>query len=168
MTDELTTVYLGLGSNVGDRQQHLSDALASLTPDVLVDEVAALYETVPVGPQDQQDFYNTVCRGSTALAPLALLAHVKRIERELGRTAGRRWGPRVIDIDLLLYGDEVVDEPELHIPHVELVNRAFALTPLAEIAAEVTHPVAQKTIATLLGRVDATGVRLLAGAGWEC
>lgn len=161
------TVYLGLGSNLGDRRQNLIAALDRLPPEVLVKAVSSLYETDPVGPQDQQDFYNAVCRASTSLEPRQLLAHVKQVERDVGRTEGPRWGPRVIDIDILLCGDVMVDEPALHVPHRELAERAFVLVPLAELAADVRHPAGGGTIAELLASVDASGVRLLADAGWE-
>ncbi len=161
-----TTVYLGLGSNLGDRRQNLIAALDKLAPLVRVEAVSSLYETDPVGPQDQQDYYNAVCRASTSLAPRELLAHVKQVERNVGRTEGPRWGPRVIDIDILLCGDVTVEEPELHIPHREMANRAFVLVPLAELAANIMHP-GGGTIAELLANVDASGVRLLADAGWE-
>ncbi len=161
------TVYLGLGSNLGERKKNLIAALEKLAPEVLVKAVSSLYETDPVGPQDQQDFYNAVCRGNTSLEPQELLAVVKRVERDVGRVQARRWGPRMIDIDILLYGDVTVDEPELHIPHREMASRAFVLVPLAELAADVRHPTEGKTVAELLANVDASGVRLLADAGWE-
>ena len=166
MTDEPTTVYLGLGSNVGDRRQNLTEALGRLDPDVHVEVVSSLYETDPVGPQDQQNFYNAVCSATTSLAPYELLAHVKQIEGDIGRTKGRRWGPREIDIDVLLYGDQVVDMPDLRIPHVEMANRAFVLVPLAELAADARHPDG-RTIAELRADVDVGGVRLIEKAGWE-
>ncbi len=162
-----TTVYLGLGSNLGERKKNLIAALDKLAPEVLVKAVSSLYETDPVGPQDQQDFYNVVCRASTSLEPRELLAVVKQVERDVGRIKGRRWGPRMIDIDILLYGDVTVDEPELRIPHVEMTKRAFVLMPLAELAADITHPVDGRTVAELLKNLDASGVRLLADAGWE-
>lgn len=162
-----TTVYLGLGSNLGDRTKNLIAALDRLPPQVLVKAVSSLYETDPVGPQDQQDFYNAVCRASTSLEPRELLAVVKQVERDVGRAEGPRWGPRVIDIDILLYGDKIVTEPDLRIPHQELVNRAFVLVPLAELAADVRHPSQGKTVAELLASVDPSGVRLLAEVGWE-
>ena len=161
------TVYLGLGSNLGDRQKNLSAALDRLPPEVLVKAVSSLYETDPVGPRDQQDFYNAVCRANTSLEPRQLLAHVKQVERDVGRTDGPRWGPRVIDIDILLYGGVTVDQPELQVPHREMANRAFVLVPLAELAPDVKHPIVRGTIAELLSSVDASGVRLLADAGWE-
>jgi len=166
-----TTIYLGLGSNLGDRKKNLIAALDRLVPDARVEArveaVSSLYETDPVGPQDQQDFYNAVCRATTGLEPRELLAHVKQVERDVGRVPAPRWGPRIIDIDILLYGDETVDQPDLRIPHAEMANRAFVLVPLAELAADVTHPNAGKTVGELLAGVDASGVRLLADVGWE-
>ena len=163
-----TTVYLAFGSNLGDRRQNLIAAMDGLAPQVRVEAVSSLYETDPVGPQDQQDYYNAVCRARTSLQPRELLAVVKQVERDVGRTEGPRWGPRVIDIDILLCGDLIVDEPELHVPHREMAKRAFVLVPLAELAADVTHPAeGVTTIRELLASVDASGVRLLADAGWE-
>ncbi len=166
MTAEVA-VYLGLGSNVGDRKQHLIGALERLAPQMQGEATSSLYETDPVGPQDQQDFYNAVCRGSTRLTPDELLAHVKQIERDIGRMERERWGPREIDIDILLYGDQVVESPELHIPHPEMNDRAFVLVPLAEVAADVHHPDGGRTIAELVADVDARGVRLIEDPGWE-
>lgn len=162
-----TTIYLGLGSNLGERTNNLIAALKALAPYVIVEAVSSLYETDPVGPQDQQDFHNAVCRANTSLAPPELLAAVKQIERDVGRVQARHWGPRMIDIDILLYGDKIVTEPDLRIPHQELVNRAFVLVPLAELAADVRHPSQGKTVAELLASVDPSGVRLLAEVGWE-
>ena len=167
MTAEVTTVYLGLGSNVGDRKRHLMRALERLAPQLQVEAISSLYETDPVGPQDQQDFYNAVCRVSTRLTPDELLAHVKQIERDIGRMERERWGPREIDIDILLYGDQVVESPELRIPHLEMNNRAFVLVPLAEVAADVHHPDGGRTIAELVADVDVGGVRLIEDPGWE-
>ncbi len=161
------TIYFGLGSNLGARKQNLLDAIERLTPDVRIDGVSSLYETDPVGPPGQQDYYNAVCRAATQLEPLDLLAHVKRIEREMGRTESERWGPRVIDIDILLYGERQVVEETLEIPHREMTTRGFVLVPLAELAADVVHPTTGRTIASLLADVDASGVRLIEERGWE-
>ena len=106
-------VYLGLGSNLGDRQRNLAVALRRLEPLVRVEAVSSLYETDPVGPRDQPPFLNAVCRGVTGLPPRGLLRHVQEVEHEIGRRLGPRWGPRPIDIDLLLYGDALVDETDL-------------------------------------------------------
>ena len=164
-----TVVYLGLGSNLGDRRGALSAALRGIEPAVRVDAVSSLYETAPVGPQDQPAYYNAACRGVTDLTPRALLDHVKAIERQLGRgpSPAGRWGPRDIDIDILLFGTEVVEEEGLTVPHPELANRAFVLAPLAEIAAHLLHPLLGKSIEELAAAVDQAGVRMEAGPGWQ-
>jgi 2-amino-4-hydroxy-6-hydroxymethyldihydropteridine diphosphokinase len=163
----LTTVYLGLGSNLGDRKRNLIDAIERLAPDVRVESVSSLYETDPVGPPGQQDYYNAVCRAATQLEPQELLARVKQIERDMGRTEGARWGPRDIDIDILLYGERQVMEEGLEIPHREMTKRGFVLVPLAELAADVMHPTTGRTIGDLVADVDAAGVRFLEERGWE-
>ena len=167
MSGSDTVIYLGLGANLGDRRGALSAALRGIEPAVRVDAVSSLYETAPVGPQGQPAYYNAVCRGVTDLTPRALLDHVKAVERELGRSEGPRWGPREIDIDILLFGDEVVEEEELAVPHPELANRAFVLAPLAEIAAELLHPTLGQSIDELAAAVDQAGVRMEAGPGWQ-
>jgi 2-amino-4-hydroxy-6-hydroxymethyldihydropteridine diphosphokinase len=164
---ELPAVYLGLGSNLGDRQRNLAVALERLGPLVRVEAVSSLYETEPVGPQDQPPFLNAVCRAVTGLPPKGLLRHLDEVEREIGRRRGERWGPRPIDIDLLLYGDLVLDEGGAQVPHPELQNRAFVLAPLAELAPELAHPTLGRTIAELAGDVDGSGVRVREGRGWE-
>lgn len=168
MTDELPiVVYLGLGSNLSDRRRNLAVALRRLEPLVRVEAVSSLYETAPLGPQDQPSFFNAVCRAVTGLSPLDLLRHLQEIERGLGRRPSARWGPRPIDLDLLLYGDEVIDEPALRVPHPELPNRAFVLVPLAELAAELQHPELGESVRSLADRADQSGVRKQADAGWE-
>jgi 2-amino-4-hydroxy-6-hydroxymethyldihydropteridine diphosphokinase len=165
----MTDVYLALGSNLGDRERNLSAALTRLEPLVRVEAVSSLYETDPVGPQDQPAYLNAASRGTTGLQPRALLRHLQAVEYELGRrgAAHARWGPRPIDIDLLFYGASVIDDGELRVPHPELANRAFVLVPLAEIAAELTHPELSRTVASLADGVDRSGVRLRAESGWD-
>ena len=171
MNDEHTVIYLGLGSNLGDRRGNLAEALRRLPPLVQIEAVSSLYETQPVGPQDQPLFYNAACRGVTGLPPLELLRHVKQIERDLGRRPdsgpSERWGPRPIDIDVLLYGDSVIDEADLRVPHAELANRAFVLVPLAELAAGLRHPELGRTIGELADAMDRSGVEMRADLGWE-
>ena len=162
-----TTVYLGLGANLGDRQGNLVAALQRLPPEVRVEAVSSLYETAPVGPQDQPSFLNAVCRGLTELSPEELLRHIQGIERELGRRAVVRWGARLIDIDVLFYGDAVVDESGLRVPHPEMANRTFVLVPLAELAGDVRHPELGRTVRELAADVGSEGVRVQAGPGWE-
>jgi 2-amino-4-hydroxy-6-hydroxymethyldihydropteridine diphosphokinase len=165
----MTEIYLALGANLGDRERNLSVALRRLAPLVRIEAVSSLYETAPVGPQDQPAYLNAVCRGTTGLRPRALLRHLQAVEHELGRrgAAHARWGPRPIDIDLLFYGDDVIDGGELRVPHPELAKRAFVLVPLAEIAPDLQHPEASRTIESLADGVDRSGVRLRAGPGWE-
>ena len=164
---ELPVVYLGLGSNLGDRERNLSAALRRLEPLVRVEAVSSLYETDPVGPQDQPAYLNAACRAVTGLQPRAVLRHLKQVEYELGRRDRTRWGPRPIDIDLLLYGDAVIEEDDLRVPHPELPNRAFVLVPLAEVAADVRHPLLGRAISELAGEVGRSGVRLREKSGWE-
>jgi len=167
VSGELPVVYLGLGSNLGDRRRNLAVALRRLEPLVRIEAVSSLYEADPVGPQDQPPFLNAVCRGVTGLPLRGLLRHAQEVERELGRRLGPRWGPRPVDIDLLLYGDAVVDEPGLRVPHAELGRRAFVLMPLAELAAELPHPELGRTISALADEADCSGVRQREGPGWE-
>ena len=169
MSAGLPAVYLGLGSNLGDRERNLSVALRRIEPLLRVEAVSSLYETEPVGPQDQPAYLNAVCRGVTGLQPRSLLRHLLAVEHELGRR-GRdlaRWGPRPIDIDLLFYGDLVIDEDGLRVPHPELANRAFVLVPLAELARGLPHPQLGRTVQSLVGGIDRTGVRLRAETGWQ-
>lgn len=133
----MTEVGFGLGSNVGDKAENIARALDRLFAggDVAFLACSSFYRTPPWGFEDQDWFVNACAVGETALAPDALLTLVKAIEEELGREATFRWGPRLIDVDILYYGDEEVarDAPDLAIPHRELFNRAFVLKPLAEI-----------------------------------
>jgi 2-amino-4-hydroxy-6-hydroxymethyldihydropteridine diphosphokinase len=152
-------IFAGLGSNVGDRIGHLRAAVVALreTDGIDVAACSPVYETDPVGPE-QDDFLNAVVELETSLDPRELLAAFKQVERTAGRTPGERWGPREIDVDLLLYGEERIDEPDLRIPHLQLVSRAFVLVPLADLAPDVEVP-GVGSVAALAGRVDASGVR---------
>ena len=141
MTD-VTTCYLSLGSNLGDRAGNLAEALRRLQdyPQVQILAVSSVYETDPVGPQDQPDFYNIVAQVAADCTAEELLAIIQQIEREIGRVRAQRWGPRNIDIDILLFGSETIDMPELRVPHLGLMQRQFVLVPLAEIAPDLILP----------------------------
>ena len=136
-------VFLGLGSNLGDREANLRRAMEMLPSyGVTVVERSLVYDTAPVdAPPGSGRFLNAVCRVETALPPLTLLKAVKGLESALGRLSGPRNAPRTIDIDILLYGDQVVDTQELTVPHPRFATRAFVLTPLADIAPDAVHPV---------------------------
>lgn len=163
----MATVYLGLGANVGDREANLRSALGALNRMGRVERVSSLYETAPVGPE-QPPFYNAACRFETGLRPGALLRFLQGVEHEIGRRPGEeRWGPRSIDLDILLYGSEAVDEDGLTVPHPRMYDRAFVLVPLAEIAPDLQYPGSGETIAQLASAVDASGVRRIAEAGWD-
>lgn len=151
-------VYLGLGSNLGDRRAQLQAALDQMAPWLTVQAVSAVYATAPWGVVDQPDFLNICLRGTTALAPQALLARTQALEQALGRRPTRRWGPRAIDIDILLYDALVLAEPHLSIPHPRLAERSFVLIPLAELAPDLLHPVSGLSIAELAARCGDHGV----------
>lgn len=145
-------VFLSLGSNLGDRKASLADAVRALAalPETAVKAVSRLYDTAPWGKTDQPRFLNAAAEIETALGPLELLNAVKALEAGLGRRPGPRWGSRVIDVDIVLFGDTVMDTPELTLPHPRFRERAFVLAPLAEIAPDAPDPVSGKTVAELL------------------
>jgi len=166
----VNTIYLGLGSNLGDRPANLAAAEAALGPAVQLLRTSSTYETEPWGYSDQPAFLNQVVQAETGLAPLDLLAYLKQIETSLGRQPSFHYGPRLIDLDILLYGDQVIDLPGLSIPHPHLAERAFVLVPLAELAPTLRHPLSGKTITELLKEIDPSGVRLTThpkDGGWK-
>ena len=152
-------VGLSLGSNVGDKAANIGEAMRRLAlgGQVRVKAMSALYRTAPWGKVDQDFFANAAALVTTSLPPLELLALAKRVEAEMGRVKTEHWGPRLIDIDLLFYGDVVLDTPQLKLPHIEMFNRAFVLVPLAEIAGD----------RRIAGRLVGEAARAMAGEGVE-
>ncbi len=160
----MSHIFIGLGSNIGDRLQHLRDALYFIhrLESTRLVAVSSLYETPPLGFTEQESFYNAVCQIDTTLDPLALLQALKSIERQLGRPEKyERWHPRPIDLDILLYDTLVFQNDIVTIPHIELPNRKFALVPLLDIDNPI-HPVLKKSISELLAETtDRSDIRQL-------
>ncbi len=154
----MARVFIGLGSNEGDRLQLISRAARALakTSGITPIQMATIVETEPMGGPPQGPYLNTVLELDTTLGPRALLNACQEIERQLGRQpSAQRWGPRPIDLDLLLYEDRVMDEPGLTIPHSRLHERRFVLEPLAQLAPEFVHPVLHQSITALLQKCQA-------------
>lgn len=142
-------VFLSLGSNMGDRARCIHRAFSELQKYARIIRISSLYETEPVGFAHQRWFLNAAVEIETKLAPQEFLAAIQRIEQNLGRVRGRRFGARTIDLDILLYGARIIKTQTLSIPHIEMHKRAFVLVPLAEIAPEAAHPVLKKTVQKL-------------------
>ena len=150
------TVYIGFGSNVGDRLTYLQNAIHALSEmeGITLKEISSIYTTDPIGYEAQAQFLNGVAAIQTSLSPLSLLHTLKDIETAVGRKHRIRWGPREIDLDILIYGDLCVQTEKLVIPHPEMHLRGFVLVPLAEIAPDLVHPIFQESIQTLLNRFE--------------
>jgi len=158
-------VYLAIGSNLGDRSKNLLSAVRNLDPVVSVLKCSPIYETSPWGYKDQPEYLNQVIMAETDLSPGDLLTYLKRIELELGREETFRYGPRLIDIDILFYDDQIVYLPKLTIPHPRINERAFVLVPMADIAPHFEHPVLGETIEELLSKLDKDGVIYFSSSG---
>ncbi len=159
MCDE--RVFIALGTNIGDRQANLQIAKDSLPQSVEIVQESSIYETEPWGYTDQPDFYNQVIEVKTSLKPMVLLVTLKAIEVNMGREKSFRNAPRIIDLDILFYGQHIIHEDSLHIPHPELHKRAFVLIPLVEIAPEFFHPLLGKPLEAFLPDVDPESVKRL-------
>jgi 2-amino-4-hydroxy-6-hydroxymethyldihydropteridine diphosphokinase len=153
--------YIGLGSNLEDSVGHVSRARLEIAalPDVAEIAFSPLYRSVPVGPQDQPDYVNAVLRISTELEPLALLRQLQQIENQHGRLRSVRWGSRTLDLDVLLYAQEIINEPDLIVPHPELSKRAFVLYPLADVASSDLPIPGLDVLAQLLAACPPDGLR---------
>ncbi len=149
------SAYLSLGSNIGNRESYLGDAIAQLRALGHVAAVSSLYETEPVEFTDQPRFLNCVVLLETNATPAQLLANLLAIEQEMGRVRNQKKGPRTIDIDILLFGETILDSPDLTIPHPAMHQRRFVLEPMAEIAPEVQHPILKETMRRLLEELPA-------------
>lgn len=164
------TAYIGFGSNLGNRQENLRRALQALasTTGVLVCRTASLYRTAPVGITDQPEFLNTVAEVSTTLTPYRLLIRILQIENELGRVREEKWGPRIIDLDLLLYDDIEIVTEDLVIPHPRLEERAFVVAPLAELMPGMVLPGGTSAAVLAAELQQEQFVERIEGGGWAC
>ncbi|HEX2992123.1 MAG TPA: 2-amino-4-hydroxy-6-hydroxymethyldihydropteridine diphosphokinase [Anaerolineales bacterium] len=152
------TVYLALGSNLGDRHENLRQAVAALSPQIDIKAKSHIYETDPWGYEDQPKFLNMAVRGLTYLEPEPLLKHLKRLEIALGRHMTFANGPRSIDIDILFFDDLILDTPLLTLPHPRLHERGFVLLPLMDIAPDLIHPLLKKSIRELTASSNLDGI----------
>lgn len=158
----MTVAYISFGSNMGDKVESLRQAVSFLQqhPSIEVTKVSSIYDTDPVGYEDQDLFMNLVVEVKTSLGAESLLDACQEIEQQLKRVRLIRWGPRTMDLDIILYGDEIIETERLIVPHPRMHERAFVLVPLAEIAPNVIQPVENTSITELLAQVGEEGVRL--------
>jgi 2-amino-4-hydroxy-6-hydroxymethyldihydropteridine diphosphokinase len=161
------SAFLGIGGNLGDRLGFLTEAVRRLhqPPRMRVDAVSSVYESKPLGAATQPDYLNAVLRVATLHSPHELMAECLRIETALGRVRRERWGPRTIDIDILLYDDATIADAALTLPHPQMRARNFVLIPLAEIAPDLV--LGGASIQTFAGRIDSAGLRKLGRLEWE-
>ena len=152
-------VYISLGTNIGNRTANLKQAISLLPPQMTVKAKSKVYETPPWGYTEQDSFLNQVAKVTTYLEPEKLLKHIKRLEVAMGRKATFRYGPRLIDIDILFYDDEILETPALTIPHPNLHERGFVLLPMMDIAPDHVHPVKKKSIREMIGFCDMGGIK---------
>lgn len=161
----MTNVFLGLGGNLGDRRETMRSAVEAIREVIDHVRVSSLYESAAWGVTDQPAFLNAVVRGRTSLKPLDLLDAMQAIENDLGRVREQHWGPRLIDIDILLYGSAVIDEPRLQVPHPYMTQRGFVLRPLADLAAGLTLPDGS-LVGELLTTVSQDDLKRIEGPEW--
>ena len=152
-------VYISLGTNLDNRTANLKQAISLLPPQMTVKAKSKVYETPPWGYTEQDPFLNQVVKATTYLEPEKLLKHIKRLEVAMGRKATFRYGPRLIDIDILFYDDEILETPSLSIPHPNLHERGFVLLPMMDIAPDHVHPVKKKSIREMIGFCDMGGIK---------
>jgi 2-amino-4-hydroxy-6-hydroxymethyldihydropteridine diphosphokinase len=152
-------VYLSLGSNMDNRSANLKSAISSLPPQLDVKKKSHVYKTPPWGYTEQDEFLNQVVMAKTYLEPEPLMKHIKRLEVALGRKATFRYGPRLIDIDILFYDDLVLETPSLTIPHPHLHERGFVLVPMMDIAPDFVHPVKKKSIGEMVAQCSVGGIQ---------
>lgn len=167
MPDRCNIVYLSLGGNLGDPQHSMAEALGLLDADSGIEVVAvsSLYRTPPWGKLDQPDFLNAAAKVTTSHDPRTLLGICLEVERALKRVREERWGPRLIDIDILTFGEEIIRETGLEVPHPRMLERAFVLVPLAELAPDAV--IGGRQVSERLAAIDATGIeKLPSGQGW--
>lgn len=153
------TVYLSLGTNIGNRAANLKRVLDLLPPQMTVMAKSKVYETPPWGYTEQDKFLNQVVKVTTYLEPQKLLKHINRLEVAMGRKATFRYGPRLIDIDILFYDDEILETPSLTIPHPNLHERGFVLLPMMDIAPDHVHPIKKRSIRELVGFCEMGGIK---------